>query len=152
MVVAQHAKELVGLAHTNMLAALGNADPNDTERCYGLINNLFQVLRLEDFYTELCEVQEGKPTVLETGTEVDSMATSPDNVTTFPEQKQEPTVEEKLSTRSKEEVRDLLVRVSKANMDLKSILSKYNASKFSDLVEVDYDAVYADAEALLSEV
>ena len=160
MVKGKNAKELVGLAHTNMLTALGNADANDVNLCYGLINNLFQILKLEDFYTELEQVQGG-------GTPVGSCGTPPlpANVIPFPVQPSPDVVNtatdggsvteaeaEVTQSRTKDEVRALLVKVSQANKDLKSLLSKYGATKFSDLDEKTYDAIYADAEALMSEV
>jgi hypothetical protein len=160
MVKGKHAKELVGLAHTNMLTALGNADPNDTERCYGIINNLFQILRLEDFYTELEQVQgepgSQKPAEYEPSnvtpfpavteqTEVAPDSSCPDVVKTTQEK---PTV---TATHTREEVRDLLKGAAVAGKNVKGLLTKYGVDKLSDLNEETYDAIYADAEALMSE-
>lgn len=153
MVKGKNAKELVGLAHTNMLTALGNADPNDVNLCYGIMNNLFQILRLEDFYTELEQIQSsGAPT----------RVAEPSNVTPFPQQTEaepseacpdvdevtqdEPTV---TSTHSYEEVRDLLTKAAKSGKNIKGLLDKYGASKLSDLGASVYDAAYEDAQALL---
>lgn len=154
MVKGKNAKELVGLAHTNMLTALGNADPNDVNLCYGIMNNLFQILRLEDFYTELEQIQGGevqKPQEYE-----------PCNVTAFPQQTEaepseacpevdettqdEPTV---TCTHTMEEVRDLLTKAAKAGKNIKPLLAKYGASKLSDLDASVYDEAYEDALALL---
>lgn len=153
MVKGKNAKELVGLAHTNMLTALGNADPNDVNLCYGIMNNLFQILRLEDFYTELEQIQSsGSPT----------RVAEPSNVTPLLQQTEaepseacpyvdemtqdEPTV---TSTHSYEEVRDLLTKAAKAGKNIKGLLDKYGASKLSDLGASVYDAAYEDAQALL---
>lgn len=164
MVVAKHAKELVGLAHTNMLEALGNADPTNTEQCYGLINNLFQIIRLEDFYTELGEIQGAEVIApkLESRPEVDNLTQFPTVVSEPKEEMEgqvslfqegtEPVKPEKVSTKTFDEVKKVMTKAAQAGKNIKAILDKRGVGKLSDLSEATYDAVYAEAEALLSEV